>query len=96
MFLVNKFMNMVDTKTVKEYMYSLGYNAENNKKYLSIPVTNSMCDYTEWYYISDDEYNLFMNDIELGRFFANECRKQNNDNRLVLRPGLDRGVAREI
>lgn len=72
--------------------YSLGRDGQDNVYYLSIPVANSMVDYEEYYRLSDAEMIRFRGDQDVAREFADECRQRLHDDRLMLKPGMDRGV----
>ena len=50
-----------------------------------------MVEYEEWYSISEDEFEQFMADHELAKEFALRCGGRQLDERLVLKPGSDRG-----
>lgn len=78
----------------RENRYSLGIETESGTPYLAIPVSNQLVDYMEYYRLSDDEYNRFQNDQALALEFANSCRDRQQDHRLFMQPGTDRGVPR--
>lgn len=76
-----------------EERYSLGRDEATGDYYLSIPVSNQMIDYEEFYRLSADEYESFAHDASTAAAFADACRKRHRDDRLILQPGSDRGVA---
>ena len=78
----------------KEHFYSLGHDSKEGGAYFSIPVSNRYVDYEEYYRISSDELKTFVEQPDLAIAFAEKCRKQEMDDRLILTPGTDRGVAR--
>jgi hypothetical protein len=51
-----------------------------------------MVDYIESYRISDDEYETFVSDPVKALEFIESCRRREQDDRLFLRPGSDRGT----
>ncbi|BBZ78313.1 hypothetical protein MANY_36500 [Mycolicibacterium anyangense] len=51
-----------------------------------------MADYVEAYKITDAEYETFLADVDAAAAFVESCRRHEQDERLVLRPGSDRGV----
>ena len=51
-----------------------------------------LADYLEHYGISEDELQLFVSDPEAAAAFARCCGNRELDDRLVLKPGRDRGV----
>lgn len=53
-----------------------------------------MVDYMEYYKLSDEEYEAFSNDGSLALGFADSCRRREQDDRLFMQPGTDRGVPR--
>jgi hypothetical protein len=71
--------------------YSLDRDVETCAPVFSIPVSNQMADYEEWYSISEDEFDQFMADKELAKEFALRCGRRELDERLILKPGRDRG-----
>ena len=77
----------------KNERYSLGRDEQSGDYYLSIPVANQMIDYEEFYRLSALEYKSFAEDEKKAVAFADACRKRLHDDRLILQPGSDRGVA---
>ena len=78
----------------RENRYSLGVEADSGRHYMAIPVSNQMVDYMEYYKLSDEEYEAFSNDGSLALDFADSCRRREQDDRLFMQPGTDRGVPR--
>lgn len=72
--------------------YSLGNDNHTGRFFLSIPVANSMIDYEEYYALSEAEYARFVECDDAALGFANACRARDNDDRLILKPGTDRGT----
>jgi hypothetical protein len=87
-------MTFDNTYISREHRYLLGVHRETGVHFEAIPVSNSMVDYVEAYKISDDEYEEFMADEQKAIEFAESCRRHEQDDRLFLRPGSDRGVPR--
>jgi hypothetical protein len=81
-----------DVQIHKELRFSLGVEAESGRYYLSIPVSNSMADYEEYYEITVDEFERFKHDESIASEFAQRCRNRHEDARLMQKPGRDRGV----
>lgn len=77
----------------REGRYSLGRDTITGDWFLAIPVANSMIDYEEYYRLSADEYGRFRDDRAAALAFADACRARIYDDRLILQPGSDRGVA---
>jgi hypothetical protein len=78
----------------KENLYSIGKDLALNCYFLSIPVSNTMVDYEEFYRIDEDQYSIFMKDSSSAKTFADECRLRQHDQLLTLKPGKDRGIPR--
>lgn len=86
-------MKFNDTFINRTERFTLGIEITTGKPYLSIPVSNRLVDYEEYYEISSDSYALFLNDPSAASDFAERCRNREEDQRLILKPGSDRGVA---
>jgi hypothetical protein len=78
----------------RQHLYSLGRDVKLNCNILSIPVSNRLIDYEEYYKLTDEQYHSFIEDENLARQFADECRQHLHDDLLTLQPGTDRGVPR--
>jgi hypothetical protein len=76
----------------REDRYGLERDEETGKPALSIPVSNMLTDYSEYYWISESEFESFMVDKGAAAAFAARCGRREMDDRLVFRPGSDRGV----
>lgn len=86
-------MRFIDTVVNKDDRFSLGREIDSGRYYLSIPVSNRMVDYEEYYQISAELHEGYPeNALEL-RQFAQECRQQLHDSLLLQKPGADRGIA---
>ena len=73
--------------------YAIGREETTGKYYISIPVSNRLVDYDEYYQISKIAYNLFLTSPAQALAFVVECRNKNNDELLIFKPGTDRGDA---
>ncbi len=73
------------------HRYSLGIEEESATAYLAIPVGSNLTDYEEFYSLSDEEYSALRSDPRAARVFAEECRRREHDDRLILKPGWNRG-----
>lgn len=85
-------MKFQNTFTSRENRYSLGVEEKSGRHFAAIPVANQMVDYIESYKISDDEYEMFMNNPSRALEFIESCRRREQDDRLFLQPGRDRGT----
>ncbi|WP_091709221.1 hypothetical protein [Microbacterium sp. cf046] len=84
-------MRFVDAFIDKAGRYSLGVEEESATAYLSIPVGSNLADYEEYYSLSDEEYSGLLADSDAARLFAEQCRHREHDDRLILKPGWNRG-----
>jgi hypothetical protein len=84
---VDQFVNQTER-------YALGTDTVTGTNYLSIPVANTLVDFTEYYALSRSQYDLFYVDPVAATLFADQCRDQLMDQALILKPGRDRGSAR--
>lgn len=75
-----------------ENRFSLGIDAQSGDYFLSIPVSNQMVDYEEYYRIDEDQFTAMQHNTNLAINFAVACRQRKHDARLFLKPGTDRGV----
>jgi hypothetical protein len=73
---------------------ALGVDRTTGTLYLSIPVSNRVVDYEEYYRLTPEEYEAYLADPALAFAFAERCRGQEVDDRLIVPPGEDRGIAR--
>lgn len=85
-------MSLVKTFFSEQHRFWLGIETESGVHFASIPVSNQMADYVEAYKITDAEYETFLADVDAAAAFVESCRRHEQDERLVLRPGSDRGV----
>lgn len=75
----------------RAHRYALGVEEQSATAYLAIPVGSTLTDYEEFYALSDEEYTLFRADPGAARVFAEQCRHREHDDRLILKPGWNRG-----
>ena len=85
-------MRFQDIKTYKQQHFSVGYDTQLTIHYLSIPVSNGLVDYEEYYAIP--QYWAEDSDQYLAELasFAEKCRAHQVDDRLIQKPGLNRGT----
>ena len=86
-------MNFEDAYTSIEDRYSLGVESTSGRFYTSIPVSNGVVDYEEYYELSDDRYREFLQHPSAAIEFVYGCRRRERDALLMQRPGSNRGVA---
>lgn len=85
-------MRFKDTYISREHRYWLGIEQDSGRHYASIPVANQMIDYVEYYWITPEEYQRFLDDQQLVLSFIEACRRREHDDLLVHKPGTDRGI----
>ena len=76
----------------REGWLSLGQDTRTGSDYLAIPVTIGVVDYEEYYAITPQERSLFASSPEQRRAFADRCRARLEDDRLIVKPGWNRGM----
>jgi hypothetical protein len=86
-------MKFVASFISAEHRFSIGREVDSGKFYLSVPVSNRLVDYEEYYEITESDMERFRIDPELARQFAERCRNRMMDDALIIKPGSDRGVA---
>lgn len=86
-------IKFTDMLVRKEERFSIGMEEQTGKYYLSIPVANCLADYEEYYEINKDEFDAFIANVAAAAEFVRQCRSREQDGRLIMKPGKDRGVA---
>jgi len=76
----------------KDEYFSLDVDETTGLYFLSIPVANRMCDYTEWYELDQVTFEQYRLDLKSALPFVQECRDHLHDDLLLLKPGTDRGT----
>jgi hypothetical protein len=85
-------MKFDDTFFSREDRYSLGIESTSGRYYASIPVSNGIVDYEEYYQISPEQYRNFLHDKDAAIDFVEACRRHEHDDLLLQRPGSNRGT----
>ncbi|WP_166902402.1 hypothetical protein [Mycobacterium sp. DL440] len=85
-------MKFENTFLSRENRYWLGIEKDSGRHYAAIPVANGMVDFVESYWITDDQYQIFLNDHATALHFIESCRRSEHDDLLIFKPGTDRGV----
>jgi hypothetical protein len=85
-------MEFVDTVTSKVDRFSIGMAQPDGVFYISIPVSNRMVDYEEYYELDESTYMKIQANLDEGAKLAAKCRLREMDDRLILKPGSDRGM----
>jgi hypothetical protein len=76
----------------QERRYALERDTQTGTPVISIPVSNGLADYCEYYRISEGELEHFLTDEGAAAAFAGQCGRHEQDDRLVIKPGANRGV----
>ncbi len=86
-------MRFQDLWYSKEHRFSLGRDLKSGTPFISIPVSNRLVDYEEFYEIDEATLECFLLDPMAALPLVARCRARLEDGRLILPPGTDRGVA---
>jgi len=81
-----------DLFVYREDFYSIGVEMGSGKFYLSIPVSNRLVDYEEYYEIDLELLDAFLDDPAKARAFADRARNREEDARLLVPPPPQRGT----
>lgn len=76
----------------RKHRYALERDTSTGGAVFSIPVSNKLVEYSEWYRISETELEDLLADEAAAIDFAARCGRREMDDRLILKPGTDRGV----
>lgn len=85
-------MKFQDVFVSREHMFSVGIEKESGRFYVSIPVSNGMVDYEEYYEIDRETFELFKRDPDAALPFVIRCRKRELYELLLIQPGTNRGT----
>lgn len=86
-------MKFNDTIINQDERYTIGREETVGGYYISIPVSNRLVDYDEYYQIDKESYELFITNSAQALEFVKDCRNRCKDELLIFKPGSDRGVA---
>ncbi|MGE8097431.1 hypothetical protein [Pseudomonas fluorescens] len=86
-------MNFNDVLLSKSERFSIGIEEESGKFYVSIPVSNRMVDYDEYYEIDKRAFDTYIKNPASALSFVERCRNREVENLLIVQPGKDRGIA---
>lgn len=85
-------MKFDDTYFSREDRYSLGVESISGRYYASIPVSNGIVDYEEYYELTREQYEQYLRDPLVALQFVEACRKREHDDLLLQKPGKNRGT----
>jgi len=86
-------VKFTDTLVQREERFALGIEETTGKFYLSIPVSNGLVDYEEYYELDRAAYERYLADPKAALPFVQRCRAREEDARLIVKPGSNRGTA---
>ncbi|MGZ7460256.1 hypothetical protein ACXPVS_27065 [Pseudomonas sp. Ma2-10] len=86
-------MKFNDTIVNTDERFTIGTEEATGRYYVSIPVSNRLVDYDEYYEISKESYELFLKNSSAALSYVERCRARQEDESLMFNPGADRGVA---
>jgi hypothetical protein len=72
--------------------YSIGVESMSGRYYASIPVSNGIVDYEEYYELTPNQYREFLRDNGAAIEFVEACRRHEHDDLLLQQPGSNRGT----
>jgi len=82
-----------DEAVHREERYSIGVEEESGRFYVSIPVSNGLVDYEEYYEIDETLYERYRADLDSALELVERCRRRQADERLMYQPSSRRGSA---
>ena len=85
-------MRFQDRKVYEQQHFSIGFDTLSKTYYLSIPVSNGLVDYEEYYVIPQywaEDSDRYLAELEA---FAQRCRAHQVDDLLIQKPGSNRGT----
>jgi hypothetical protein len=85
-------MKFDDTFFSRDDRYSLGIESTSGRHYASIPVSNGIVDYEEYYEITPDQYQAYLGNRSAAIEFVESCRRHEHDDLLIEKPGGNRGT----
>lgn len=75
-------MKFKDTKSSKEHRFTIGYEEESNKKFISFPVTiNRFVDFEAYYELTNEEYTHFNNNLLEALNILDKCKSGDEEAR---------------
>ena len=66
--------------------------ADTSCHYASIPVSNGIFDYEEYYELTPEQYQTFVLEHSAAVDFVRACRSHDHDHLLIQKPGTNRGT----
>ena len=85
-------MKFTDIKFSKSKRFSIGQEENSGKYYLSFPVSNQLVEYEEYYEITVNEFNDYIQNLDNAIPLLEKCKQHKEDHRLIQKPGNSRGT----
>ncbi|WP_026817931.1 hypothetical protein [Arthrobacter castelli] len=85
-------MKFVDAYFSRENRYALGVEQEAGRYYASLPVSNGVVDYEEYYELTKAQFDHFRAEPDDAIEFIEACRRREHDDLLIQKPGWNRGT----
>lgn len=85
-------MKFRDIYFSREDHFSVGMEEESGTYYVSIPVSNQLVDYEEYYRIEKDVFEKHRDNPRDLKYIADEARERLRDKDLLIEPGSGRGA----
>jgi hypothetical protein len=82
-----------DATVNRQERYTLGTERNSGRHYVSIPASNGLIDYAEYYEIDGDTFERYRADPARALEFVIRCRNRYEDPRLMYQPSTHRGSA---
>ncbi|MFC7449720.1 hypothetical protein [Rhodococcus daqingensis] len=76
----------------RDARFSIGIELDAGRCYVSLPVSNGLVDYEEYYEIDRETYARFLSVPAEASAFVAECRRHERDDLLIVQPGRNRGT----
>lgn len=84
-------MKFDDMFIFRHERFAIGQEIDSKRYYLSIPVSNGLVEYEEYYELTEEEASRFLSGLDEMRRLAEGCRARCQDGRLIMKPGSKRG-----
>ncbi|WP_082973158.1 hypothetical protein [Mycobacterium sp. E2497] len=85
-------MNFEDIFVSSDDRYAIGVEKASGRYYISMPVSNGIVDYEEYYELTPDQYRHFLDGRGAAIEFIDACRRRERDHLLLQPPGSNRGT----
>lgn len=85
-------MDPHDSFSSRHDRYSLGFDEDSGKYYVSFPVSTGIVDYEEYYAMTAEQYQRFSDRQDLALQFVDSCHQRQHDDLLIQKPGWNRGT----